>query len=58
MTLTLIFLIAGASITAASSVTLRGGSSLGVRAASASALTAGAIVLLIGLVNTLSISSG
>ncbi len=58
MTLTLIFLIAGAAIIAGGSVTLRGSSSLGVRAVSASALTAGVLMLLIGLVNTLSVSSG
>ena len=54
MSLNLIFLIAGAALVAGSSVSYRGTEAISVRAASASALVAGALMLFIGLVNAVS----
>ena len=54
MSLSLVFLIVGAALLAGSSVSFRGSAAISVRTASAAALTAGSLMLLVGLVNVLS----
>lgn len=54
MSLSLFFLLAGAALTAGSSISYRGGAAVGVRSVSAAAFVAGVLMVLIGLVNALS----
>jgi len=54
MSLSLIFLLLGAAVVAGATVSFRGSNTLIVRSASAAALAAGYLMLLIGLVNALS----
>lgn len=54
MSLSLIFLLAGAALSAGSSITIRSANGAGVRSVSAAALAAGLLMLAIGLVNALS----
>jgi len=54
MSLSLVFLLLGASLLAGATISLREGTAVSVRAVAASALAAGSLMFLIGLVNLLS----